>query len=306
MNSQKMSPLSQLINELVMQLQHVLDQATAQQHAWWLIEALTQKSRSQLIKEQSVTLSQQQQKQLAQWVDDLVHKQKPIAYIIGSLPFCGLELLIEPPILIPRPETEEWVNNLIHKLKKSDIDKLKILDVGTGSGCIALSIAKAFPNYSITATDINKKALDLAKKNAEKNKITNVSFVVSDLFEQLGDQHFDIIISNPPYIGRHELSAMQPSVIAWEDPAALFADEHGDAILKKIICAARAHLTSNPLLQAHTLPQLILEIGYKQATRITSFMIANGYVSVTITKDSFGNDRVISGSLPDAAVPAHT
>ena len=301
--NQKKYLIANLITTLSQQLESIMDSASAQQHAWWLVQALTKLDRSQLIQEQTITLSDHQEQQLATWVDQLVHQHKPIAYIIGTVPFCGLELFVEPPILIPRPETEEWVDNLIEQLIESNINSLKILDVGTGTGCIALSIAKAFPSFSITATDINKNALNLAQKNGAHNQITTIRFVESDLFEQLGSEKFDLIISNPPYIGIEEKNELSASVLNWEDPTALFATDHGDAIIKKIILQAPNHLTNKITVKKLGIPQLVLEVGYQQAQRIKRLMLAQGYDSVTIIKDSFGNDRVVTGSLSDEVFP---
>src|SRR3989338_4187569 len=135
---------------------------------------------------------------LIKYSKEHIEENRPIQYIIGNTDFLDLKIKVKEPILIPRSETEEWVNNLLNKFKNFENHKLKIVDIGTGTGCIAIALAKFFKNSEIFAIDINPVALELAQENAELNKIKNIKFVESDLFSNF-DEKVDIIVSNPPY-----------------------------------------------------------------------------------------------------------
>lgn len=237
-----------------------------QQHAWWIIEGATGFSREQIL------LMEKIDDNLCSAVERVVsmHVQMrmPLAYCIGSVPFLDLRIMVESPILIPRMETEEWVADLIDRYKKSGVEPSTILDIGTGSGCIALALARAFPNALITAIDCNQQALSLAHKNSVLNHISNIRFIESNLFENLENQKFDLILSNPPYISFQEYKTLEPSVRDWEDKGALIADEDGLAIIKQIIAQAPAYL--NTAFLETSLPSLVIEIGYQQGFAVSS------------------------------------
>ena len=170
---------------------------------------------------------------------------------MGSTPFAGLEILTQPPVLIPRPETEEWTVNLIEQLQGLPDKKLQILDLCTGSGCIALALADALPQAKIFGTDISDSALALANHNKIHNHIPNVEFLRSDLFAQIPQKFtFDLIVGNPPYIDEQEWNNLDPSVTQSEDKHALLAADHGLALIKKIIAAAPIIL--NRIMTAQT------------------------------------------------------
>ena len=145
--------------------------------------AVTMQTREQLWRNQALLLSDQHKTTLAHYINQLVHLKMPFAYVVGSVPFGNLEILTKPPILIPRPETEKWCIELAQKLHTFRAPT--ILDMCTGSGCIALTLAQALPHAIVYGVDINNNALALAQKNAQHNKITNVTWVLSDLFDQL-------------------------------------------------------------------------------------------------------------------------
>jgi len=223
---------------------------------------------------------------------------KPIQYILKTVPFLDLMLDLEPPVLICRPETEMLVDQVITMLKPYADQQLLFLDIGTGSGCIALSLAKAFTRSTVYAVDISPIALSLAQKNAQKNNISNVIFVQSDLFSSLDPtRSFDLIISNPPYISSAEWETLEPSVKDWEDVGALVATDEGFSILFAIIKKAKEHLNMTSILTRSGMPQLILEIGHTQQKRVKAMMQQHSFSSVTVWQDQYGKDRAVWGAL---------
>ena len=149
------------------------------QEAWWLLEHITAQSREKLLTTNDI--SKTQIDQLDQILLQIRQDKKPLAYILGFVPFLSLKIKVAPPILIPRPETEEWVEKTIAMLQPIQDQPLKILDIGTGSGCIALALAHHLPNAKITAIDINPQAIALATENTKINNISNVNFLLLQL-----------------------------------------------------------------------------------------------------------------------------
>lgn len=270
----------------------------ATQYAWWVVEAITRKKKSELIGQHQLSLTAAQQEQLKSWIDKQLHEDIPLAYLIGSVPFIDATIMVEPPILIPRPETENWVAELIGRLHSISNRKLTILDLCTGSGCIAIALARAFPDATIYAIDISQEALVLARKNATLNKVTSINFIQSDLFHALPQSlRFDLIVANPPYIDPAEWQTLDRSVKDWEDRTALIANENGLGILRKIIEQAPSYLRPHHELIVHHLPQLIVEIGYLQGSSVQRLFQENGFYDTVIEKDLQGNDRIVSGCL---------
>ena len=289
--------INTLIDEITKQLHsEYRDPILMQQTAWWLVEALTKLPQAKLIAQQEVELSPQQQKQLDAWIAQLTMHHKPLQYILGTVPFADLDIIVQPPILIPRPETEELVYKLIDMLTPLKNQHLSILDIGTGSGCIALALAKALPNAMVTALDVDPQALDLACTNAHHNHINNIAFLESDVYDNLGAHDtFDLIVSNPPYVTQEEWKTLDPSVTQWENPHALIAIHEGLAIIERIIRRASAHLNPDSELHMRHLPRLVIEIGYKQGPAVQELMKQAGFHHVDIQKDLEGKDRVVWG-----------
>lgn len=295
-----------LIKEIYNQLHEAYeDPILSQQYAWWILESITKKNKTQLIAQETIMLSPVQQEEIKQWLNKLVIKHMPIQYLIGSVPFNDIEILIQPPILIPRPETEEWCLTLIDQFKQLENQKITILDLATGSGCIALALAKHLPQAQIYASDISKEALDLAQQNAEHNKLSNVMFIHSDLFISMPHgMQFDIIVSNPPYIAPEEWNQLEPSVTKWEDPQALIAQEHGFAIIKQIITTSPTFVKPNEKMKQQYIPQVVIEIGHKQGEQAISLMKTVGYNAIMVHKDLAGKDRSVSGRVDHVATTA--
>ena len=286
------------IKKIEDQIAGVYNRLLAHQYAWWLVQAVTKKNKSQLISQEELILSTEQQQKLDEWLHQLITDKKPLQYILGTVPFGQLEIIVEPPVLIPRPETEEWVLWLLEKLEPVKNERLHILDIGTGSGAIGLSLAHALPNATIIATDIAIEALQLSAKNADKNNITNFHLIESDLFANIPKQdRFDLIISNPPYIALDEWQELDQSVKKWEDKRALLANDQGLAIIDAIIKQAPDFLKPNQLLKKHGINQLYLEIGYQQKENVIALMKAAGYTTIQAFVDMNKKDRVVSGSI---------
>jgi release factor glutamine methyltransferase len=228
------------------------------------------------------------------WENVLVglRKQKPIQYILGETEFYGLPFLVNNNVLIPRPETEELVD-LISKKEgkaKSEEGKIIILDIGTGSGCIAISLAKNIPNAEVFAIDVSEKAIEIARKNAELNNV-EVTFLLKDILETEDlEQQFDIIVSNPPYVQNLEKSEINPNVLEHEPHLALFVDDD-DALLfyRKITQLAKKSLSPNG--------QLYFEINQYLGKSTVELIESFGFKNIKLIKDIYGNDRMISAIL---------
>lgn len=292
-----------LINALAHTLQAAYqDPVLCQQYARWTVEYVTQKTTAELIAQPTITLTQEQHSTIDQWIKKMVDEHMPIQYLIGSVPFCDLEIIVEPPVLIPRPETEQWCSELIAELKKLPPTPLRILDMCSGSGCIVLALAHALPHASVIGADIGESALLLSRQNAKHNNITNASFVQSDLFAALPhNKPFDLIVSNPPYIAQKEWHTLDASVTTWEDKRALIAQHEGLAIIERIIEYAPHFLKKTAFAQHHNIPHLVLEIGHTQADAVTALLQHPSYQQVTVHKDLENKNRTVRARVSDVA-----
>lgn len=210
---------------------------------------------------------------------------EPIAYLTCNKHFWDLNFLVTKHVLIPRPETEILVEQALATIPVNS--SAKILELGTGSGAIALSIAKHRPNTIVYATDYSNAALKIAKKNAKILNINNVRFFSGDWFNALPtnlDIKFDIILSNPPYIAKTEVNLCDQEIF-YEPKIALFATNNGLACLKKIIINSRNYLNNNGYL--------LLEHGCNQTAKIVAILNLSGLVEVESIKDLSGKNRVI-------------
>lgn len=219
-------------------------------------------------------------------------KEEPIQYILGKTAFYGLDFFVDENTLIPRPETEELVEWILLEIKnvKSESNKISILDIGTGSGCIAISLAKNINNATITALDVSKKALEIAKKNAKQNLAT-INFKEKDILltNNLEDS-FDIIVSNPPYVRELEKAEIHNNVLQNEPHQALFVPDNNPLIFySKIADLAKSQLTKNGLL--------FFEINQYLGQETLEMLTKKGFKHIELRKDLFGNDRMIKAKL---------
>lgn len=254
------------------------------QEAWWLLQHVTGKTSVELLLQDS--LSAHEEQQLTAYLDQIIHQHKPLAYIIGFVPFLDLKIKVAPPILIPRPETEEWTGQLITALQPYSDKIHKILDLGAGSGVIGLSLARSFPHAQIFAADINPHALALTQENAQLNNVTNITTIESDLFSQLTEHSpFDLIVSNPPYIDPALQINLDHSVAHWEDHRALFSNKEGLEIIEKIMNDGSKYVSRTDLPY-----QLVFEHDGTQQEAIAQLAQQHGWHCST-KKDLFGQWR---------------
>lgn len=284
----------------------LIQEELSNQYAWWLLEKVTGKSKTELITQSNVTLNSNQQIQLNQWITEIVEHHKPIAYILGDIPFGPISIAVKPPVLIPRPETEEWVLELAEQVNKSGAHTINMLDLCTGSGCIACLCATILPHATIYAVDICNDALALAQENKKRLQLNNIICIQSDLFDHIPAQlKFDLILANPPYITAQEYYDLDLSVSNWEHKHALYSDNEGLFHIQKIIERAPSFIKPNKTLYQHGIHQLYIEIGWQQGQHAKKLMEKNGYADITIFKDSAGKDRVISGRIIHVATATY-
>jgi len=230
-------------------------------------------------------------------------RHEPLQYILGYEEFLGLKILVGPGVLIPRPETEFMAEQAIKRLTVNG-SRLTVLDLCTGSGCLALALARAFPDADVYGIDISEIAIEYAKKNAEINGIKNVTFLRGNLFEPI-EKRFtvhglrraqssrsrftaDLIISNPPYIRTDDIKTLQPEIKYWEPLSALDGGVDGLDFYRKLIPVATQFLKDDGLI--------ILELGYDQPSTVADVFKSSGYTEVEIIKDYAGIKRVIKAN----------
>jgi len=207
-------------------------------------------------------------------------QNEPLQHLLGTVEFCGNIFLCDKRALVPRPETEEFVGLVESRIVNRES---RIVDLGTGSGVIALSLAKKIPEAEIVATDIADEALLLARENAVQLGIARVQFIKSDLLENV-DGKFDLIVANLPYISRHDYDQLAPEVL--RDPeVALFAGVKGDEIIRRLIETAPSHLSRKGLLA--------LEIGLGQEPALIDFLRDKNYGDIEAKNDYSGRTRFL-------------
>jgi release factor glutamine methyltransferase len=214
---------------------------------------------------------------------------EPVAYIVGRREFWSLDLEINPHVLVPRPETELLVEFALEIVPAGQ--HAKILDLGTGSGAIALAIAHERPDARVVATDASTEAITLACRNAERLELGNVSFLVGHWYEPVGAMHFDLIVSNPPYIATDD-AVLKTTELAAEPRAALVSGPSGLEAIERVAARACEHLRPGGWLA--------LEHGAEQAGAVAPLFSAAGLSTIRTLKDLAGHDRVTAGRRPCA------
>lgn len=250
------------------------------QESVWLLEHFLKLTSLELKYKSEQELTAQQEQDFLDAIQR-IEAGEPLAYITGSQPFWTLDLKVTKDTLVPRPDTEILVENVLHLSLQSHA---KVLDMGTGTGAIALSLASERPNWDVTATDIYLPTLEVAKENASVHGLTQVKFQLGSWFDALemnAEPIFDLIVSNPPYIDAVD-DHMQH--LATEPERALVADHHGLADLETIISQAIDWLKPNGWV--------VLEHGYDQAKAVQDIFAAYHFIEIRTVKDYGGNDRV--------------
>ncbi|HWR36452.1 MAG TPA: peptide chain release factor N(5)-glutamine methyltransferase [Clostridia bacterium] len=211
----------------------------------------------------------------------------PSQYITGHQEFWGLDFIVNPAVLIPRPETEHAVETVLELVREGDIARPKIVDVGTGSGAIALALAKELPQGEVSAVDFSADALDVAKLNAARLELDGrVRFLRSDVLADVArDGSFDFVVSNPPYVALSEADKVQDVVKKFEPQMAVFAGEHGMDVISRLIPQAHEALRTGGWL--------VMEIGYSMSEAVMRMM--SGYEDVHAVPDLAGIPRVVVG-----------
>jgi len=206
---------------------------------------------------------------------------EPIQYVLGKTSFMDLEFKVNSSVLIPRPETEE----LVRLMLKEDLDGKEILDIGTGSGCIAISLAKNLPNSKITALDISKDALEFAKENAKLNNVS-IDFINADIFKYESNKKFDVIVSNPPYVTESEKALMKQNVLDFEPELALFVEDSNYLkYYKQIVKFSKKNLFKNG--------KLFLETNEGFKNEIKKLLHKNMFYKIDLLNDIYSKFRYI-------------
>ena len=273
----------QKIRDIALQLQAAYPKDEAEALAWWLAEETTGLSRTQL---QIGCKDTTNFSNLQVFVDRLLHFE-PIQYIFGHTLWYGLDLKVTPATLIPRPETAELVEKISSFLSqgndyfKFQISNCRVLDIGTGSGCIAIALKKAHPEWQVTGIDISAEAIEVAKENAKRNGV-EVDFLVADIFDFNGD--FDVIVSNPPYICESEKVSMRPNVLEYEPASALFVPDTDPLRFYRRIASLHGKY-------------LFFEINEAYPQELSDMLAELGYTDIQLTNDIYGKPRIIEGRV---------
>lgn len=230
-------------------------------------------------------LTSVRQQMLADALNRLANGE-PLQYVVGSAPFCGLQFKVDRNVLIPRPETAELIEWVTESVKS----ECSILDIGTGSGCIAVTLSHRLPGAKIEACDVSEDALHIASVNAELNK-TFVRFYRRDILKEWdSDKKYDVIVSNPPYIADHEKQSMEKTVLDYEPHLALFVDNPDSLLFYRAIAEfGNRNLNKGGLL--------FLEINPLYVNEMVEMLKSTGYSNIEIRKDIFGKDRMIKADI---------
>lgn len=253
-----------------------------------IFESVCGYSLTDLILYKNNILSDSLRKQIDKIVER-IDQNEPIQYVLGRSLFCGISFSVTPDVLIPRPETEELVELITARHAGS---APRILDMGTGSGCIAVSLAKKLPESRVEAWDISEKALQVARKNAQENQV-NVTFKQVDITRELPPeavQPYDIIVSNPPYVCLREKAEMGKNVLDYEPHLALFVPDEDPLLFYRAILHAGKRLLNEGGF-------VYFEINRLFGHQTASLLRQNGYEKIEIIQDLSGNDRMVAARL---------
>jgi release factor glutamine methyltransferase len=252
-----------------------------------LIEHVFGFSKKDLIINPDISISEKNYREFNLLVDYRIKNKIPVQYLTNKAYFMGREFYVDNNVLIPRPETEILVEEVLKTASK--MSDAKIIDVGTGSGCIAVITALNLPKSRILGSDISQSALDVAKINAEKHNINNITFIQSDVLENTNET-FDIIVSNPPYIPISQRKSLQEEVVKHEPHTALFVEDNiGVEFYEKIGIQAFKKLNQNGFL--------MVEIGFSQSEFVTNIFKENKFREISVKKDLSGIERIVTGKI---------
>ena len=273
----------------IQELTPIFDEGEAESFFYLVLEEKQQLKRIDLALHTDLTFSEDEIKVWNSILEELKN-EIPVQYLLGKSSFYGLDFEVNANVLIPRPETEELVDWIIKSIRILQNSKsLKILDIGTGSGCIAISLAKNIPKAEVFAIDVSEKALATAQKNAAINKV-EVTFIHKNILETADlEQQFDIIVSNPPYVRNLEKQEIKKNVLDNEPHLALFVEDN-DALIfyRKIAELAQKNLSENG--------QLFFEINQYLGKEMIDLLEKMNFKNIELRKDIYGNDRMTLGT----------
>lgn len=274
-----MATLADKQSEYLKALSQICDQGEARAITLWILEDVLHVKGPKLSMERFMVLTAYQEEVMDEYLQRLL-KYEPVQYILGYAEFYGLKFKVSPAVLIPRPETEELVELIVSEVEKGDVT---ILDIGTGSGCIPISLKSELPAANVSAIDISIDALSIAKENAKANKV-EITFLEMDILREIPTGKYDVIVSNPPYISHDEKEKMNDNVLIYEPHLALFSDDPLQ-FYKRI--AEIAPQILNPS------GKIYLEVSEFRAKDI-QMLFADKGMSAQITKDMSGKERIVS------------
>ena len=289
------------ILHIASQLQAAYPPDEAEALAWWIAEELSGQTRTELLFGCKDTTFLRNTQTI---IDRLLHFE-PIQYIFGHTIWNGLDLKLTPATLIPRPETAELVERINSQFSILN-SQLHLLDVGTGSGCIAIALKKAHPEWQVTGIDISPEAISIARENARRNNV-EVNFLVADIFSDEIEQTFNVVVSNPPYICEREKRYMRPNVLNYEPASALFVPDSDPLLFYRRIASlfsslevVKSSARSDcrwPSVELRGGVCIFFEINESYASELSAMLSGLGYTDIQITKDIYGKDRIIEGRM---------
>jgi len=275
----------ELYRNFLVELQTVYDLSEATVITDWVFENIAHIKKADLIKNPLQAVPVAVLKKLAEKQEELL-QHKPVQYVMGNTTFYNMQLQVSDKVLIPRPETEEMTNMVVNSYRFEQ-KQISILDIGTGSGCIAIAIKKNLPSTKVIALDISEDALEIARVNAISNK-TNIQCTLFDFLDESRWPElmlFDIIISNPPYIPAKEKTTLAKNVVDFEPHTALFVPDNNPLLFyEKIAKFGRSHLNYNGKVFVET---------HEDYTKEVAALFATSYQQVIVKKDMFGKERIV-------------
>ena len=273
--------MKQQIDYIISELRGFYPEEELRELAYWILEESTGMTRTEIL----FGCKDTKKNVYAQEIEVILQKlraHEPIQYVFGHTEWMGLDLHVTPATLIPRPETAELVEWVLHVADKNK--PLRVLDIGTGSGCIAIAFKKAAPNWQVTGLDISNEALEVAKENAQRNNVT-IHWQQADILSLCPLPMVDIIVSNPPYICEKEKVDMQARVLDYEPARALFVPDNDPLLFYRKIAILKGA------------PILFFEINEAYGEQVCSMLRTIGYTNVELKKDMYGKTRMVFGRL---------
>lgn len=275
---------------LLAQLYNIYKHREAANIADLTIEHVTAQRKIDRILYKNLPLTSTQEQTLLTLTQQLL-KHKPVQYVLGEAWFCNMKLYVDENVLIPRPETEELVEWIVHETRSGDIHCSKMIDTGTGSGCIAIALKKKLHKAEVDAIDVSAEAIEVAKRNALEQNV-DVRFFHANFLDETHYKHlsyYDVIVSNPPYVKKSEENTMQANVLQYEPHVALFVpDDDALKFYKAIAMFGKSNLNQHG--------NIYVEINEALAQDVVTLFADNGYKNVVLKKDMQGKDRMIKAS----------